>query len=93
MANNVTVKTHITYEGQNIIDLALQLYGDPLAFFILLDDNPHLSLEEIIPAGTEIAYDEAKIDIKKRPLVEYFKNRLPNPVIIKSGSEWPRLKD
>jgi len=80
------LKTYVTYEGQNIIDLALQLYGDPLAFFALLDDNPHLSLEGIIPAGTEITYDEAKIDIKKKPLVEYFKNKLPNAVIIKSGS-------
>lgn len=80
-----TIKTYTTYEGQNVVDLALQLYGDPLAFFVLLDDNPHLSLEETIPAGTEITYDEAKIDIKKRPLVDYFKNKLPNPVIIKTG--------
>lgn len=81
------LKTYATYEGQNIVDLALQLYGDPLMFFTLLDDNPHLSLEEIIPAGTEIMYDEAKIDIKKKPLVEYFKNKLPNAVIIKTGSK------
>jgi len=87
MATGTTAtKTYVTYEGQNIVDLALQLYGDPLAFFILLDDNPHLSLEEVIPAGTEIIYDEGKIDIKKKPLVEYFKSKLPNAVIIKSGS-------
>ena len=82
---STTIETYTTYEGQNVVDLALQLYGDPLAFFTLLDDNPHLSLEETILAGTEINYDEAKIDIKKRPLVGYFKNKLPNPVIIKTG--------
>ena len=86
MATGTTTKTYVTYDGQNIIDLALQLYGDPLAFFVLLDDNPHLSLEDAIPAGTEVAYDEAKVDIKKKPLVEYFKSRLPNAIIIKSGS-------
>ena len=87
MATGTTAtKTYTTYEGQNIVDLALQLYGDPLMFFTLLDDNPHLSLEESIPAGTEITYDESKIDIKKRALVEYFRNKLPNPIIIKSGS-------
>ena len=87
MATNMTMKTYVTYEGQNVVDLALQLYGDPLAFFTLLDDNLHLSLEEIIPAGTEVLYNEAKIETKKRPLVEYFKNRLPNAIIIKTGSE------
>jgi len=81
-----TVKTYTTYEGQNVVDLALQLYGDPLMFFTLLDDNSHLSLEEAIPAGTEVIYDEAKVDIKKRPLVEYFKSKLPNPILIKTGS-------
>jgi len=87
------LKTYVTYEGQNIVDITLQLYGDPLAFFVLLDDNQHLSLEEVIPAGTEVIYDEAKIDIKKKPLVEYFKNRLPNAVIIKTGSGLTGLED
>jgi len=87
------LKTYVTYEGQNIVDIALQLYGDPLMFFTLLDDNPHLSLEEAIPAGTEVIYDEAKIDTKKKPLVEYFKNKLPNVVIIKTGSGLTGLED
>lgn len=75
--------TYTTYAGQNIVDLALQLYGDPLAFFILLEDNPHLSLEAEIPAGTQIRYDERK---KNRPLVEYYKSRPGGAIFIKTGT-------
>lgn len=78
--------TYTTYAGQNIVDLALQLYGDPLAFFILLDDNPHLSLEAEIPAGTQIRYDERKTSIKNRPLVEYYKSRPGGAIFIKTGT-------
>jgi hypothetical protein len=79
-------QTYTTYEGQNIIDLALQLYGNPQAFFMILDDNPTLSLDEEIAAGTEVKYDTDKIDIRDYPLVKYFKNKLPQAVIVKAGN-------
>jgi hypothetical protein len=79
-------QTYTTYEGQNIIDLALQLYGNPQAFFMILDDNPTLSLDEEIAAGTEVKYDTDKIDIRDYPLVKYFKNKLPQAVIVKTGN-------
>lgn len=86
--------TYTTFEGQNIIDLALQLYGDPLAFFTLLDDNSAsesrsfggLALNQEIPAGTEVVYDEEKVDIRNKPLTDYFKNKLPQPIIVKTGN-------
>ena len=84
---------HTTFEGQNIIDLALQLYGDPLAFFTLLDDNSGLSLDQEIPAGTEVIYDEEKVDIRNKPLIKYFKGKLPQPIIIKTGSGFTGLED
>ena len=79
-------QTYSTFEGQNIVDIALQLYGDPLAFFILLDDNPGLSLDQEIPAGTEVVYNENKADIRNKPLTNYFGSRLPQPIIVKTGN-------
>ncbi|WP_299459324.1 hypothetical protein [uncultured Microscilla sp.] len=80
------MQVYTTYEGQNIIDLALQLYGNPQAFFMLLDDNPTLSLDQEIAAGTEVRYDPDKVDIRDYPLVKYFKNKLPQAVIVKTGN-------
>ncbi|EAY26090.1 hypothetical protein [Microscilla marina] len=80
------IQVYTTYEGQNIIDLALQLYGNPQAFFVLLDDNPTLSLDEEIAAGTKVRYDPDKVDIRDYPLVKYFQNKLPQAVIVKTGN-------
>ncbi|WP_299466103.1 hypothetical protein [uncultured Microscilla sp.] len=80
------IQIYTTYEGQNIIDLALQLYGNPQAFFMLLDDNPTLSLDQEIAAGTEVRYDPDKVDIRDYPLIKYFKNKLPQAVIVKTGN-------
>jgi hypothetical protein len=79
-------QTYTTYQGQNIIDLALQLYGNPQAFFMILDDNPNLSMNKEIAAGTKVKYDTDKIDIRDYPLVKYFKNKLPQAVIVKTGN-------
>jgi hypothetical protein len=53
---------------------------------MILDDNPTLSLDEEIAAGTEVKYDIDKIDIRDLPLVKYFKNKLPQAVIVKAGN-------
>ncbi|WP_045113336.1 hypothetical protein [Microscilla marina] len=80
------MQVYTTYEGQNIIDLALQLYGNPQTFFMLLDDNPTLSLDQEIAAGTEVRYDPDKVDIRDYPLIKYFTNKLPQTVIVKTGN-------
>jgi hypothetical protein len=53
---------------------------------MILDDNPNLSMNKEIAAGTKVKYDTDKIDIRDYPLVKYFKNKLPQAVIVKTGN-------
>lgn len=46
--------------GQNILDIALQEYGDAEGLFDLCQDN-NLSLSEVLTVGQILVIDEAKI--------------------------------
>jgi hypothetical protein len=41
-----------TQTGQNLVDIALQYYGDARGLLLLLRDNPTLNLQGKLPAGT-----------------------------------------
>jgi hypothetical protein len=50
--------------GQNIFDVALQTYGNIQDVVKLLVDNPELDLNQEIPIGTEIKYDDQQNEFK-----------------------------
>ncbi len=52
----------IVQEGQNLVDVALQYYGDAGAVVSLLADNPQLeSLDRFLKSGDIINIDSTKV--------------------------------
>tara|TARA_R110002020_G_scaffold180781_1_gene375427 strand:+ start:2421 stop:2696 length:276 start_codon:yes stop_codon:yes gene_type:complete len=56
--------TYKTTNGQNIFDVALQTYGNIQSVVRLLIDNPELSINEEIPIGFELKYDDQVNEFK-----------------------------
>lgn len=50
--------------GQNIFDIALQTYGNVQDVVKLLVDNPGLDLNQEIPIGLEIKYEDQENEFK-----------------------------
>lgn len=76
----------IVSEGQNILDLAVQYYGNIEAVFDLIDDNPDVivNLDYVAKAGDKILIDETKIINKD--VVKYFTDK---NIRINNGQEEP----
>ena len=53
-----------TTGGQNVFDIALQLYGNIQDVVKLLVDNPPLNLNDEIPIGTELTFDDQENEFK-----------------------------
>jgi hypothetical protein len=68
------IKEIIVYEGQNLIDIAIQEYGDLVGAFYLVFLNPRLgSIDYVLKAGEILLIDSTK-QIKS-DVVEYFEKR------------------
>lgn len=69
------MKTVVVSEGQNIIDLAVQHYGNVEAVFDLIDDNPDtvVNMDYVAKAGDTLQIDEDKIINKD--VVKYFTDK------------------
>jgi hypothetical protein len=48
--------TKYTEKGQSAIDLAIQEYGTAEAVFLVLEDNPALSLLDNVEPGTQVVF-------------------------------------
>lgn len=63
--SNVKAKDIFKYvlvcEGQNLQDIALQVYGDVAGKFYLMDDNNLSSINATIPSGRKLKYFADKI--------------------------------
>lgn len=55
------MKQYITKHGQNIYDISLVLYGSIEGIFDLLVHNDSINLNNAIPSGTVLEYDETFI--------------------------------
>ena len=55
------MKQYITKHGQNIYDISLVLYGSIEGIFDLLVHNDSINLNNAIPTGTVLEYDETFI--------------------------------
>lgn len=75
------MSTYVSKSGQNIYDIAVTLYGTVDGIVYLLINNPSLSLDAPIPAGTEIEYDSDYVINKD--LVDWFSD---NEVVVKNGN-------
>ena len=51
-------------EGQNVFDLALQLYGNIQDSAKILVDNPSLNIDQSVPRSTEIRYEDQQNEFK-----------------------------
>ena len=74
------MKTIRVREGQNIIDIALQYYGDVEGASNLIQDN-NLSLTDALEAGTILHIDEQ--NLMDELITEYYDN---NSVIVNTGA-------
>ncbi len=73
------IKIRVT-QGQNLFDVALQKYGAPDHIFQILKDNPELSLNSNVGAGTVLNIDdefEGEEDIKAFFAAEESRGRFP----------------
>ncbi len=55
------MKQYTTKYGQNIYDIAIVLYGSIEGIFDILVNNANINVNDEIPAGTVIQYDETFI--------------------------------
>ena len=72
---------YTTKSGQNLYDVALTLYGSVEGIFDLLISNPNISLEAVLPKGTELEYH--KDFMLNKDMVDWFDT---NSVTIKNGN-------
>lgn len=63
---------YIVSEGQNIYDVAIQEYGDTEGVYLLLEDNPTLSLDSVLNAGQLLTIKSAPLNMS---IVAYFKRQ------------------
>ena len=63
--------TYTVKQGQNLLDIAIQMYGDVSKVFDLAKDNG-LDIGTNLTAGTELIIDETKTT--KPKIVKYFKD-------------------
>lgn len=56
--------TYKTVGGQNIFDVALQTYGNIQDVPKLLVDNPHVNINEELPIGTVISFEDQENEFK-----------------------------
>lgn len=52
------MKTYKTRQGQSLLDVSLQLFGDTENILTILKNNPTLNINDDLQAGTEIQYNE-----------------------------------
>ena len=73
-------KTYTVRSGQNLYDVALELYGSIEGIFDLLISNDDVSLDSVLTRGKELSYNEEFMIEQSLP--EWFKS---NNVIVKNG--------
>ena len=65
---------HITSDGQDFFDIAIQRYGNiEQGLFQLIEDNEDLTLDDNLSSGDEFIFDSSTIGDKQT--ISYFNNR------------------
>lgn len=81
-------KTYTVRSGQNLYDVALELYGSIEGIFDLLISNDDVSLGSVLTRGKELNYNEEFMIEQSLP--EWFKS---NNIIVKNGCHYLKSID